>query len=67
MRIDIFVMGKCIWLGTQLSCVVADQVIESGEVFQPIDLVTGELFCGHEVLKVLVIREHEYNVCRASK
>jgi len=29
------------------------------------DLVTGKLLGGCEVLKVLVIREDEYNICRA--
>ena len=29
------------------------------------DLAMHELLGGHEVLKVLVIREHEYNMCRA--
>ena len=53
-RIDIFVMGQCIWICTQPSCAVVDQVIESREIFQPMYLAMGELLGGHEVLKVLV-------------
>src|SRR5882724_844742 len=65
MRIDIFVMGQCIWLGTQPSCVVPDQVVETREVLRPMDLVTCELLGGHKVLEVLVIGEDQYDMCRA--
>ena len=66
MRIDIFMTGQCIWLGTQPSCVVVDQVIEPREIFQPTDLEMGELLGGgHEVLEVLVVREHKHDMCRA--
>jgi len=44
---------------------VADQVIETRKIFQPTDLEMGELLGGCEVLKVLVIGEHEYDVGRA--
>src|SRR5882724_11940486 len=65
MRIDIFTMGQRIWLGAQPSCMVTDQVVEPREVLQPTDLATRELLGGHKVFEVLVIREHEYDVCRA--
>src|SRR5882724_3773513 len=65
LRIDIFTMGQHIWLGAQPSCTVADQIVEPREVLRPMDLVMCELLGGHKVLKVLVIREHEYNMCRA--
>jgi len=65
MRIDIFMTGQCIWLGTQSSCTVADQVVESRKIFQPTDLEMGELLGGCEVLEVLVIGEVEYDMCRA--
>jgi len=42
-RVDIFTMGQCIWLGAQTSCTVADQVVESREVLQPMDLAMCEL------------------------
>src|SRR5882724_7961515 len=64
-RVDIFTTGQCIWLGAQLSCSIADQVVESREVLRPTDLATRKLLGGHKVLKVLVIREHEYDMCRA--
>src|SRR5882724_3895908 len=64
-RIDIFMMGQHIWLGTQPSCTVVDQVIEPREIFQPMDLAMGELLGGRKVLEVLVVGEYEYNVCRA--
>src|SRR5882724_4478730 len=64
-RIDIFMMGQCIWLGTQPSCMVADQVVEPREVLRPMDLVTHELLGGCEVLEVLVIGKHEYDMGRA--
>ena len=44
---------------------VADQVVEPREVLLPMDLETHELLGGCEVLKVLVIREHEYDMSRA--
>ena len=44
---------------------VADQVVESREVFQPMDLVMSKLLGGCEVLEVLVVGEHKYDVCRA--
>src|SRR5882724_6120288 len=65
LRIDIFATGQCIWLGTQLSCTVADQVVEPREVLRPTDFVTCELLGGHEVLEVLVIGKHEYDMGRA--
>ena len=65
MRVDIFAMGQHIWIGTQPSCMVPDQVIETREVFQPMDLVVSELLGGHKVLEVLVIGEYEYSMCRA--
>src|SRR5882724_7346691 len=65
MWVDIFTTGQCIWLGAQPSCLIADQVVESREVLRPTDLATRELFGGHKVFEVLVIREHEYDVCRA--
>jgi len=64
-RIDIFVMGQHIWLGTQPACVVVYQVVEPREVFRTIDLAMHELLGGCEVLEVLVIEEHEYDMCRA--
>src|SRR5882724_1606165 len=64
-RIDIFATGQCIWFGTQPSCMVADQVVEPREVLRPMDLAMCELLGGCEVLKVLVIGEHEYDMCRA--
>src|SRR5882724_2558534 len=64
-RIDIFVTGQCIWLGAQPSCMVTDQVVEPREVLRPTDLATCELLGGHKVFEVLVIGEHEYDVCRA--
>jgi len=42
-RIDIFAMGQHIWLGAQPSCMVADQVVESRKILQPMDLAMGEL------------------------
>jgi len=66
-RIDIFTMGQHIWLGTQLSCMVADQVVEPREVLQPMDLSTHELLGGCKVLEVLVIGKHEYDMGRASR
>ena len=65
MRIDIFVMSQHIWFCTQLSCTIVDQVVEPREVLQSTDLATHELLGSREVLKVLVIREDEYNMCRA--
>jgi len=65
MRVNIFVMGQCIWLGTQPSCMVLDQAVETREVLRPMDLATCELLGGCEVLKILVIREDEYDMCRA--
>ena len=62
-RINIFVTGQCIWLGTQLSCMVVDQIVESRKILQPMDLEMGELLGGPEVLKVLVIGQHEYHMC----
>src|SRR5882724_2552574 len=67
MRINIFTMGQCIWLGAQTSCTVADQVVESREVLQPMDLAMCELLSGCEVLEVLMVREHKHNMCRALK
>src|SRR5882724_13452380 len=64
-RINIFATGQHIWFGTQLSCMVADQVVEPREVLQPMDLATHELLGGCKVLKVLVIGEHEYDMSRA--
>src|SRR5882724_11592469 len=64
-RIDIFRMGQHIWLGTQPSCTVADQVVEPREVLRPTDLATHDLLGGCEVLKVLVIGKHEYDMGRA--
>src|SRR5882724_9752819 len=64
-RIDIFVMGQHIWLGAQLSGTVADQVVEPREVLRPTDLSTCELLSGCEVLKVLMVREHKHDMCRA--
>src|SRR5882724_1878965 len=63
--IDIFTTGQRIWFGTQPSCTVADQVVEPREVLQPTDLAMRELLGGCEVLKVLVIGEHEYDMSRA--
>src|SRR5882724_2529813 len=65
MRIDIFAMGQHIWFGTQLSCMVADQVFEPREVLRPTDLATCELLGGCKVLEVLMIGEHEHDMCRA--
>jgi len=56
-RVDIFTMGQCIWLGAQTSCTVADQVVESREVLQPMDLAMCELLSSCEVLEVLVVGE----------
>ena len=67
LRIDIFTMGQRIWLGTQLSCTVADQVVESREVLQPLDLAMRELLGGCEVLEVLVIREHNTTSAEPSR
>src|SRR5882724_9125283 len=64
-RIDIFAMGQRVWLGAQPSCTVADQVIESREVLRPTDLETHELLSGGKVLEVLMVGEHEHNMCRA--
>src|SRR5882724_4925559 len=64
-RLDIFSMGQCIWFGTQLSCTVADQVVEPREVLHPMDLAMCELLGGCKVLEVLVIGEHKYDMCRA--
>src|SRR5882724_3824550 len=64
-RIDIFTTGQHIWLGTQPSCMVADQVVEPREVLQPTDLETRELLGGCEVLEVLVIGKHKYDMGRA--
>src|SRR5882724_3465091 len=66
-RIDIFVTGQCIWLGAQPSCMVTDQVVEPREVLRPTDLATRELLGGCKVFEVLVIGEHEYDMCRALK
>src|SRR5882724_10084397 len=66
-RINIFMTGQHIWLGTQLSCMVADQVVEPREVLQPTDLATHELLGGCKVLEVLVIGKHEYGMGRALK
>src|SRR5882724_8135380 len=66
-RINIFMTGQRIWFGTQLSCMVVDQVVEPREVLQPMDLVTHELLGSCKVLVVLVIREHKYDMCRALK
>src|SRR5882724_565466 len=44
---------------------VADQVVEPREVLRPMDLVMHELLGGCKVFEVLVIREHEYDMCRA--
>ena len=62
-RIDIFTMGQHIWFGTQPSCTVVNQVVEYRKVFWPTDLAKSELLGGHEVLQVLVIGQHKYNVC----
>ena len=59
MRIDILMMGQHIWFSTQPSCMIVDQVGESRNILQTMDLVMGELLGGCEVLKVLVIREDE--------
>src|SRR5882724_6214899 len=64
-RIDIFMTGQRIWLGAQPSCPIADHIVESREVLQPTELATRELLGGRKVFEVLVIREHEYDVCRA--
>src|SRR5882724_12808144 len=64
-RIDIFATGQCIWLGAQPSCTVMDQVVEPREVLKPMDLAMCELLGGRKVFKVLVIGEHEYDMCRA--
>src|SRR5882724_9207057 len=64
-RIDIFATGQCIWLGAQLSCLIADQVVEPREVLRPMDLAMHELLGGRKVFEVLVIREHKYDMCRA--
>src|SRR5882724_6759918 len=64
-RIDIFMMGQHIWLGTQLSCPIVDQVVEFREVLEPKDLAMCELLSGCEVLKVLMVREHKHDMCRA--
>src|SRR5882724_4738737 len=64
-RVNVFTIGQCIWLGTQPSCAVPDQVVETREVLQPTDFVTGELLGGSKVLEVLVIREDKYHMCRA--
>src|SRR5882724_9381010 len=65
MRIDIFAMGQGIWLGAQPSCLIVDQVVEPREVLQPMDLAMHELLSGCEVLEVLMVREHEHDMCRA--
>jgi len=65
MRINIFTMSQRIWFGTQPSFPVANQVLESREVFLPMDLATSELLCGLKVLEVLVIGEHMYNMWRS--
>src|SRR5882724_4624893 len=65
--IDIFTTGQRIWLGAQLSCLIADQVVESREVLQPMDLAMCELLGGCEVLKVLMVGEHQHDMCRALK
>ena len=57
--------GQHIWFGTQPSCTVADQVVEPREVLWPMDLAMHELLGGCEVLKVLVIVKHEYDMGRA--
>ena len=44
---------------------VADQVVEPRKILQPMDLEMGKLLGGHEVIELLVIREHEYDMCRA--
>src|SRR5882724_12638750 len=67
LRIDIFATGQCIWLGTQPSCTVADQVVEPREVLRPMDLAPCELLGGCEVLQVLVIGKHKYDMGRALK
>src|SRR5882724_10497239 len=64
-RIDIFTTGQWIWLGTQPSCMVADQVVESREVLQPTDLATRELLSGCKILEVLMVVEHKHDMCRA--
>src|SRR5882724_4546473 len=63
--VDIFAMGQHIWLGAQPSCPIADQVVESREVLRPTDLATRDLLGGCKVFEVLVIREHEYDMCTA--
>src|SRR5882724_7158261 len=65
MGINIIAMGQRIWFGTQPSCPVADQVVESREVLRPMDLATRELLSGCEVLEVLMVGEHEHDMCRA--
>src|SRR5882724_7444394 len=64
-RVDIFTTGQRIWLGAQLSCPIADQVVESREVLRPTDLATCELFSGCKVLEVLMVGEHKYDMGRA--
>src|SRR5882724_1131057 len=62
-RVDIFSASQRIWFGTQSSRAVANQVIETREVFRPAYLATSEQFGGREVLQVLVVGQHEHNVC----
>src|SRR5882724_13399558 len=63
-RIDIFATGQCIWLGARPSCPIVDQVVDPREVLRPMDLATRELLSGCEVLEVLMVREHEHDMCR---
>src|SRR5882724_10495304 len=63
--INIIATGQRIWFGTQPSCTVVDQVVESREVLQPMDLAMRELLSGCKVLEVLMVREHKHDMCRA--
>ena len=64
-RVDVILSDKSIWFHSKMSCVVPNQVVESGQIIRPLNLLVGELFHGCKVLEVVVIREYQYGMGRA--
>ena len=54
--------GESIWLCPEPSCTVPNEVVESGQILQPMNLSASELLRSGKVFEVFVIREYEHGV-----
>ena len=48
-----------------MACPVANEIVETRKVFRPVKLSPHELFGGCKVIKVLVVRKDQHDMCRS--